>query len=148
MEVETKAQGTVCVDESQNLSFPAGLFGFESYTEFVLFESEYKPFFWLQSVQDKSLAFLVVDPFLICSEYELDVDDKTLAEIGVKSPSDVFVLAIVTVPPNGTPVTVNLQGPLIVNKRNKNCLQVILSDPQWGTKHDILAEMKKRGNLC
>lgn len=141
-------QGLKDDHNKQNLSFPRGLFGFEEYTDFELFESEYEPFFWLQSKQNSSLAFLVVDPFLICTEYELDVDDKILSDIGVKSPSDVFVLSIVTVPSDGSPVTVNLQGPLIVNKMNSKCLQIVLSDPAWGTKHDILAEMKKRGKIC
>ena len=148
MEVETKTQGRITVDEKQCLTFPEGLFGFEEDKEFVLFDSEYKPFLWLQSTENKALAFLVVDPFLICNEYELDIDDKVLGTISVESPSDVFVLTIVTIPSSGNPVTVNLQGPLIVNKKNNKCLQVISSDPQWGTKHDILAEMKKRGKLC
>lgn len=134
--------------ERQRLFFPDGLFGFEEYTDFDFFESEYAPFFWLQSARDSSLAFLVVDPFLICTEYELDVDDSMLSKIDVGSPADVFVLAIVTVPSDGSPVTVNLQGPLVVNKANGKSLQIVLSDPAWGTKHDILAEMKKRGKLC
>ena len=148
MEVETKTQGLITVDDKQRLEFPEGLFGFEGYTEFVIFDAEYKPFIWLQSTQDKSLAFLVVDPFLICSDYELDIDDKLLAKIGIESPTDVFVLTIVTIPASGTPVTVNLRGPLIINKKNNKCLQVVTSYPKWSTKHDILAEMHKRGNLC
>ena len=76
MEVETKTQGLITVDDKQRLEFPEGLFGFEGCTEFVIFDAEYKPFIWLQSTQDKSLAFLVVDPFLICSDYELDIDPE------------------------------------------------------------------------
>lgn len=148
MEVDTKARGVITVDEKQRLSFPEGLFGFEDFTDYVLFESEYEPFLWLQSTEKKALAFLVVDPFLICDDYELDVDDRVLSRIDVSSPSDVFVLAILTVPAEGNPVTMNLQGPVIVNKRNNKCLQVVIADPKWGTKHDLLAEMKKRGNLC
>ncbi len=148
MEVDTKARGVITVDEKQRLNFPEGLFGFEDFTDYVLFESEYEPFLWLQSTEKKALAFLVVDPFLICDDYELDVDDRVLSRIDVSSPSDVFVLAILTVPAEGNPVTMNLQGPLIVNKRNNKCLQVVIADPKWGTKHDLLAEMKKRGNLC
>ena len=134
--------------EKKQLYFPNGLFGFEEYTDFELFESEYEPFMWLQSVQNSSLALLVVDPFIICSEYELDVDDIMLSKIDVASASDVYVLAIVTVPSDGSPVTMNLQGPIVINKTNNKCLQIVLSDPSWGTKHDIVAEMKKRGKLC
>ena len=51
MQVETKAKGIITVDDSQKLIFPEGLFGFEQFTEYVLFESEYEPFFWLQSTE-------------------------------------------------------------------------------------------------
>ena len=117
MQVETKAKGIITVDDSQKLIFPEGLFGFEQFTEYVLFESEYEPFFWLQSTEKKSLAFLVVDPFLICNDYELDVDDKVLSWIDVSSPADVFVLSIVTVPAAGSPVTINCRGLLLSIKR-------------------------------
>jgi len=133
---------------NQSLVFPKGLFGFENYTQFKLFESEYEPFLWLQSTEKKDLEFLVVDPFLICSDYEIDIDDAVLSEIDVLSPADVFVLAIMTVPADGSPVTANLQGPIVVNKKNNKCIQVVLTDPKWRTKHNILEEMKKREEIC
>lgn len=148
MDVQTKTLGTVSINDSQKIKFPAGLFGFENYTEFALLEAEYKPFFWLQSTQDKMLAFLVVDPFLFCPEYEPEIDDHCLEIINVKSPSDVYLLAIVTVPSDGTPVTANLQGPVVINKENKMAIQAVLSDPRWTTKHNIIEEMKKRGKTC
>jgi hypothetical protein len=63
---------------------------------------------------DEGLAFLAIDPFLFRPDYEIDVDDAALAEIGVSSPSDVLVFALITVPQDGGPITANLQGPLIV----------------------------------
>lgn len=142
MEVKTKTQGTVQIDESQILTFPQGLFGFEDYHKYALIESEFQPFYSLQSLDERELAFILVDPFLIAKDYELDVDDKTLAEIEVETPSDVIVFAIVTVPVNGNPITANLQGPLVINRKNKLALQVILSDTRWTTKHNILKALK------
>jgi flagellar assembly factor FliW len=148
MDVQTKTLGTVSITDKQKIFFPSGLFGFETYTEFALVEAEYHPFLWLQSLQEKTLAFLVVDPFLICHDYELDIDDASLAPIGITSPSDVCVLAVITVPSGGAPVTVNLQGPLVICKNNNTGMQVIVSDPRWTTKHNILEEVRKRGDAC
>lgn len=78
MEVQTKTMGVVSVDDSRILNFPKGLFGFEDYHKYALIEAEYEPFFWLQSLDEKSLAFLLIDPFLIVNDYELDIDDKML----------------------------------------------------------------------
>ena len=35
----------------------------------------------MQSVQESSLAFLLIDPFLICDDFEADIDDKELADM-------------------------------------------------------------------
>ena len=143
MEVQTKTMGTVSVSDEHILTFPNGLFGFEEYHKYALIEAEYEPFFWLQSLDEKGLAFIVVDPFLIAKDYELDVDDKMLSEIELDSPADVIVFAIVTVPASGGPVTANLQGPLVINRKNQQALQVILPDARWTTKHNIIKALKE-----
>ncbi|MBQ3965559.1 MAG: flagellar assembly protein FliW [Treponema sp.] len=145
MEVQTKTMGLVKVDESRLLNFPKGLFGFEDYHKYALIEAEYEPFFWLQSLDEKGLAFLLVDPFIIVNDYELDIDDKMLSDIGITSPADVYVWSVVTVPADGGPVTANLQGPLVVNRKTQTALQVILSDSKWTTKHNIIKALQARG---
>lgn len=144
MEIQTKTMGTVQIDEKQILNFPYGLFGFEDFHKFVIIEAEYEPFLWLQSLDEKSLAFIIVDPFLIVNDYEVDIDDKTLSEIGIDSPTDVVVFAIVTIPADGGPVTANLQGPLVINRKNNTALQVILSDSKWNTKYNIIKSLKSK----
>ena len=144
MQVETKMMGSQEVSSDRLITIPAGLFGFEEYTDYVLIDSEYEPLIWLQSLQAKSLAFLLIDPFIICKDYEADIDDKELLKIGLHDPADVWVLTIVTVPGDGKPVTANLQGPLVINKKNHQCLQAILSDGRWTTKHNILEALKRK----
>lgn len=145
MEIKTKTMGTVSVDEKNVIDFPNGLLGFEDFHKYAIIEAEYKPFFWMQSLDEPSLAFLIVDPFIIAEHYELDVDDKTLGEIDVESSADVIVWAIVTVPCDGGPVTANLQGPVIVNKKNNLALQIILADTKWTTKYNIIKALKAKG---
>ena len=65
MEIETKAIGTVTITDEQKLTLPEGIIGFEEYKKFALIDSEYEPFVWLQSLEEKNLAFLIVDPFLL-----------------------------------------------------------------------------------
>jgi flagellar assembly factor FliW len=117
------------------LHFPEGLLGFEDYKDYELAAAEYEPFLRLTSTQDNALSFLVVDPFVLRADYETDIDDRDLAKIGVTEPADVLVLAILTVPKDSSPVTVNLQGPLIINKRTNAGFQAVLADPRWTTKH-------------
>ena len=148
MDVKTKIGTTVSVDENHILNFPEGLFGFELYHNYAIFDSAYSPFMWMQSLEDSNLAFLIVDPFLICSDYELDVDDKTLLKIGITSPKDVIVMSIVTIPKDGGAVTATLQGPIIINRNNKQCMQAVLNSTQWTTKFDIIKALKSKEGVC
>ena len=58
----------LCAGNKSVLHFPRGLYGFENHTDFILSESEYKPFMWLQSASEKSLSFLTVDTFLFFTD--------------------------------------------------------------------------------
>ena len=145
MEVMTKAKGLVDVSQERLLTIPEGLFGFEDYKNFALVDSDYEPFIWLQSTDEPNLAFLIVDPFLICSSYETDIDDDSLAKIGIKNPEDIIIMTIVTVPADGSAITANFQGPLVINKNNRQCMQVILNDNRWSTKVNIIESLNKKG---
>ncbi|MBR5964644.1 MAG: flagellar assembly protein FliW [Treponema sp.] len=144
MDVRTKSGTTIQVQGKDLLEIPEGLFGFEEYKNYAIYESEFPPFMWMQSTDESSLAFLIVDPFLVAEDYELDVDDKALAKIGISNPAEVCVMAIVTIPAGGTPVTANLQGPLVINRSNNKAMQVILNSNKWTTKHDIMKALKAK----
>jgi flagellar assembly factor FliW len=145
MKIKTKDRGVIEVQEKDLLTIPEGLFGFEQYKSFALLDSDYEPFLWLQSVDNENLAFLIVDPFLICSDYETDIDDEVLLRIGIKKPEDIIIMTIVTVPHDGSPITANFQGPLVINKNNRQCIQVILSDSKWSTKVNIAEMLRTKG---
>ncbi len=146
MELITKARGKITITEDHLITIPAGLFGFEQYTKYALVDSDYEPFLWLQSCEDPNLAFLIVDPFLICSEYETDIDDASLKNIGITKPEDIIIMTIVTVPHDGSSITANFQGPLVINKKNHQCMQAILNDNRWSTKVDIVEALNKKGD--
>ena len=145
MELITKARGKITVSDDHLITIPEGLFGFEEYTKYALVDSDYEPFLWLQSCEDPNLAFLIVDPFLICNEYETDIDDASLKKIGITKPEDIIIMTIVTVPHDGSTITANFQGPLVINKQNHKCMQAILSDNRWSTKVDIVQALNKKG---
>jgi flagellar assembly factor FliW len=142
--ITTKAYGSIEVDERQRVRFPSGLFGFETLREYVLIDAERQPFYWLQSLESEHIAFILIDPFLFRPDYELDIEDDLLRDIGISNPGEALVFAIVTIPPEG-PMTANLQGPLIINRETRIGRQGILADARWKTKHDIMEELRRAG---
>lgn len=145
MEIKTKAMGLVEIQDEQIIELVDGFYGFEEFHKYALLDSGKEPFLWVQSLDDQNLAFIVIDPFLFRPDYELDIDDELLKPIEAESPKDLLVFALVTIPPAGSPITANLQGPLIINKKNKKAFQAVLNDGKWNTKHDILAELNAAG---
>ena len=145
MKVATKAYGLIDVEERQKIVFPQGLFGFEELQDYILLDAERQPFYWLQSMEEEQVAFILVNPFLFRPDYEVNISNEELAEIGIRSPEKALILSIVTIPSDG-PMTANLQGPLIINRDNRTGKQAVLSDALWKTRHDIMAELAATGN--
>ena len=141
MTVDTKAFGLIELNEKQKVHIPQGLFGFEDYTEYVLLDAEHEPFFWLQSMDIKEIAFILINPFFFRKDYEVNIINEDLADIGIKTPENAFIFVIVTIPQDGSPMTANLQGPLVINKDTMTGMQAVLSDLKWKTRHDIMAEL-------
>ena len=142
MKLATKAYGLIDVDENQKIVFPQGLFGFEDNKDYVLLDAEEQPFYWLQSVNDQDIAFILINPFLFRSDYEVNVANEELTDIGITSPEKALIFVIVTIPSDGNPMTANLQGPLVINRENMTGKQAVLSDIRWRTRHDIIEELK------
>jgi flagellar assembly factor FliW len=141
VKVATKAYGLIEVDERQRISFPLGLLGFEPIKEYILLDAERQPFYWLQSLDVEQVAFILINPFLFRPDYELDINDEELLDIGLSGPEKALIFSVVTIPPDGNPMTANLQGPLIINRETRCGKQAVLTDPRWKTKHDIISEL-------
>jgi len=123
------AEGTeiamLTVKPENIIKMPLGLMGFEQIKQFVLLSKpDEAPFGWLQVVGDENLAFLVVSPFDVLPGYQPDVSDEDARFLGLEGPGDALVYGIVTL--RGTQGTVNLKGPVILNRRTLVGKQVVI----------------------
>ena len=142
MEINTVRFGKIQVQENKVLSFPKGILGFSASRKFILFpHTEGSPFFWLQSTEDGSLAFVVINPQLVKSDYAINIEEHVLEELKAQHVADLEVMCIVTIPHNQPQkMTINLLGPIIINAKKRCALQIICSDDRYSHRHPILAE--------
>jgi flagellar assembly factor FliW len=138
MRVLTKPFGEIEVSEKQCLDFPYGIFGFEETRRYVLLDSSKPPFYWLQSLERPSLAFILLDPRVLVPDYRLDIADEELEEIGIRDPGEVLDFAIVTIPADPRQMTANLQGPIVVNRRTRAARQCISRNAEYGVRHRLM----------
>ncbi|MDH4120850.1 MAG: flagellar assembly protein FliW [Deltaproteobacteria bacterium] len=141
MKVETTRFGTLDIQEDQVVTLVEGMLGFSECTRFTMLTEDLgEPFAWLQSLDDPSLAFVVVDPAKILPEYQFSVKKEKVKALEVKSVDDLQVYVIVTMAANVVDVTVNLQGPIMVNRKNRVGIQTVLNDPQFSTRHPLFTD--------
>lgn len=126
----------------QSLRLPEGLVGFPEHKSFeLLYMPDQLPFVWLRLHGPDQLHFVVIEPAGIIPDYELELFDEDAALLGITDPSDAMVLNIVTVKPGATTTaTVNLAGPIVVNRRTGIAKQCVLANYSRYSAHHPLVE--------
>ncbi|MBM3845166.1 MAG: flagellar assembly protein FliW [Verrucomicrobia bacterium] len=129
MKFAERTEASPLSQESQAaIQMPMGLLGFEQSKEFnLLADPEEAPFAWLQCSQGTRVSFLIVDPFIFFPDYQPDVSAEDAAFLGLSTPQDAAVFNIVTLRPGGNP-TINLKGPIVINRQTRTAKQVIPSN--------------------
>ena len=146
MLIQTSRFGEIEIEENQVINFPSGLIGFSEDRRFAIREDEASsPFRWLQAVDNQALAFVMIEPHVSVSNYELELTKDNLKKLKAESIKDLSVLALVTMAKNMEDVTVNLQGPLLFNLEKRLGLQFIIQDSKYTTRHPLFGD-KIAGN--
>jgi flagellar assembly factor FliW len=135
MEIFTTRFGSLKISQSDRICFATGLPGFEDCRDWVLLA--YRPeseLGWLQSTVWPDLAVPVVNPRVYVPSYDVRLDPAELSPLGLDSPADAQILAIVA--RHGDFLTLNLKAPLAINLRRQLGRQV-LNNGAWSVHHVV-----------
>ncbi len=123
---------------STRLRMPSGMLGFEHIKNFDLIETPADdPFLWLQVCEQPNLAFLLISPFLVAEDYSPDIPDADVETLELDEPGDALVLNVVTLR-GPSSATVNLKGPIVVNRRTGIAKQVVLNNAaNYSVQHPV-----------
>lgn len=152
MKSNTKKFGEIEIADDRIITFEGGIVGFPELTKFALLhdseKSEGTGIHWLQSMQEEGFAMPVMNPLLVAKDYNPEVEDELLKPLGEVGEEGLLVLVTVTVPADLTKMSVNLQGPIIVNPETCKAGQIIVDSGQHDIKYpiyEILRAQKKVG---
>jgi flagellar assembly factor FliW len=149
MKLTTRIFGEVEIEDSKIINFPNGIIGFPDLTRFTLMHDEEQgsgTIKWLQSIEEPGFAMPVIDPLVVCPDYNPEVDKNIIQDIGDLKDEDILVLVTVTVPHDLTKMTVNLMGPFIINAEERKGVQAIVENSDYPVKfpiYDILQKNKE-----
>ncbi len=148
MRVNTRVFGEIEVSEEKIITFPGGIIGFPDMTKFTLIYDEEQGtkagIRWLQSLDEPVFALPVMDPLTVKEDYNPDVEDELLSGIGEITGENLLVLVTVTVPADLTKMSVNLQGPIIINVDERKACQVIVDGTDYPVKYPIYDILQAR----
>lgn len=141
--MKTKYFGDITIDEDKIITFPSGLFGFENRTKYALLsflddrgESSEDVFMCLQSTEEPDLAFIVMNPYYICADYDpYQIPESLLSEIQLGQETKHTVYCVAVVRDNFDESTINLKCPIIINVEKKLAKQFILEESDYSMRY-------------
>jgi flagellar assembly factor FliW len=138
MKLNTTRFGEIQIDESKIVEMRGAILGFGHLRRYILlWQDDKMPFCCFQSIDDGSVAFVVIDPFIVKPDYEPVLEDEDLTLLEIEGVQDLMLLNIVTIRSQPFTVSANLRAPLVINVRKMAGAQVVLHDPVHGIQHSI-----------
>ena len=139
VKIKTTRFGDLDVDKKDIIKFPEGILGFETAKEFFIVDpGDRTLILWLQSANEGSTAFPIIEPRIFMPEYSLgnlppDTNEPT---------DDIGIYAILTIPQDATKMSANLKAPIIINNKSKTGKQTILQDSKFEVRHAMYKKLK------
>ena len=138
MRISTTRFGNISIDESRVIQMKGGMLGFEHLERYVLLMRDEKiPFWWFQSIEDGSIAFVVINSLAVKPDYEPVISDDEVKLLEIASPEDTVLFSVVTIRSDPFKVTANLRAPIVINAKKMLAKQVILVESDYPVQHHI-----------
>jgi flagellar assembly factor FliW len=152
LKIDTTRFGPITIGEEKIITMPFGMLGFPEEKRYViLHHREDSPFFWYQSVDDPALAFVITSPFLFKPDYSVRLEDTVEQMSWIQDKEgDALELYVVVNIPKSSPdkMTANLIGPILINNRTRQAIQVVITDSPYSHKFSLVAKNKDDDTGC
>jgi flagellar assembly factor FliW len=116
---------------ANNFELPQGLIGFKDYTRAeLLYVPDHLPFLWLKLHRGtEAVHFIVIEPGGLVPDYTPELFDADAEALELNDPTEAMLLNIVTLrQQNPLDATINLIGPVVVNRRTRIGRQLVISN--------------------
>jgi flagellar assembly factor FliW len=118
------------------ITFPAGLPGFPHAHRFEVapWGPAGSPFLLLSSLEDRDIGFVVVPPWVFYPEYDFELDTGTAERLALTTAEDAVIFVVVTLRERPEDSTLNLLGPIVVNRFTHEAAQVVLPSAGYSVR--------------
>jgi flagellar assembly factor FliW len=132
------------VDKKDIIEFTEGLLGFENLKKFFIVDpGDQTLILWLQSIDDASVAFPIIEPKIFQPNFSVKLLPLELNSLNLENLSNASVYTILTIPQNVTEMSANLKAPIIINNKSKTARQIVLQDSKLEVRFKMYLDLKK-----
>lgn len=135
MQISTKFFGDINVGNNDIIHFEEGIPGLEEYKNYVILNIEDANIKCLQSIDEKEICLLLINPWDYFKDYEIELSSKDISFLEINSYEDVLVYNVITI--RDDKITVNLLAPIVINVKNNKARQVILNEKKYSIRQEI-----------
>ena len=153
IKIDTFPYGEIEIDENDVIDFKNGILGYDFIKKFVILkgegEGEDNPFIWLQSTGEKYYRWVLMNIRGLLDEYNIHVSKDDMQEYDYLFKSDICqmdLFSIAVLPDNPYEMTVNLKGPIVINRAEKQGAQIVNISDEYSVKDEILPLVFKKSN--
>jgi flagellar assembly factor FliW len=117
------------LDESTIVNFNEGLIGLPDFRQAALVKlPNHEPFFWLASMTDPNVRFLVVEAIEFFPDFAPPVSPAVQAQIELDIEHKPLVFATIKLAADWKETTINLRAPIFLNLRKMCGVQAVLTE--------------------
>ena len=145
LNIPTSRFGMLQIASDRIVTFPDGMIGFEKYKQYTIVRRDGQAnFSWLQSVDEPSVAFPLMEPIVFRPDYRLRLSESDSSALKLEVEVKPQVFAIMSIP-KGNPkgMTANLLAPIVINDSSRLGKQVIVMNEEFTTRHEVSRELER-----
>lgn len=143
MKVNTTRFGELEVKNEDVINFSEGLLGFEKLTKFFVVDpGDSTLILWLQSTEDESIAFPIIEPKIFKPDYIAKLLPADMNSVELESIAEAKIYSILTIPSDITTMSANLKAPIVINNQKNIARQIVLQDNKLSVKFEMYKELK------
>ena len=143
MKVNTTRFGELQVNNEDIINFSEGLLGFEKLSQFFVVDpGDSTLILWLQSIEDASIAFPIIEPKIFKPDYVAKLLPADMNSVKIENVNEARIYSILTIPSDITTMSANLKAPVVINNEKKIAKQIVLQDNKLTVKFEMYKELK------
>jgi len=144
VKINTTRFGILEVEKKDIITFKDGILGFENLKRFFVVDpGDQTLILWLQSTEDKAVAFPIIEPKIFDPNYTVKLLPAELNSISLDNLQDACIYTVLTIPKQVTEMSANLKAPVVINNRTKIARQIVLQDNKLEVRRPMYADLKK-----